>query len=666
MALFGSLCALALAYSGGGGPSGEGQSCDAVNICASGTCPKGMTRVAPPERSSAFTIRTADGASDDPTSYLPGETVTIHIKVTEQLLQNRKSKGKYTCVCDWPYTDQERTDCTTPYMPKTSSVRRKRAPDGTYKYYPGPIPCTTKKMESATYIGLLIYAVNAAEKKVGTWEIPTTEPTRFFTPPDPLCGGVAVMHADATPKRLMEKIVFRAPPVGYGTITFRALLKHGDTNGGSFFWPTAPASGATSGDTPSDGVPGGDLTLNEAALPVGGQTWFRATAAGQSCTDVCQALTPAQVCDLDALTNVGDDPASLQLATKRFYSLNSPAVSDCDNARPALSDTDERWLFFHKTSSTSNTCDVSQLKPVSCDAAPTEDGFKLRRLCPCKSSRRRLTFRPPHTLPSPKHSGAGSAVKCPHSTPPIEGRRLLGGANAATSRSVAPLATSLTLGALAFLGGGGRLATTLLPLALFAAAQLPGATAHNWMWSPSSRASQASTTKPCRPKRSHIPDVHVNPGQEFEVEWATGHGESPNSGAHYFTIVKAKDEAMLVLVGKTVLTDYIDSALDSEHWAPKAHWAKRHLSWNSSQAGSSGSAVDNIVHENEGKVLMNPHTDPHYIQRADAFKCTRMGRPRGAPSSGSNCREVGGGLSQWTYTSAKSVSDASVAYSNSK
>ena len=414
MALFGSLCALALAYSGGGGPSGEGQSCDAVNICASGTCPKGMTRVAPPERSSAFTIRTADGA-DDPTSYIPAETVTIHIKVTEQLLQNRKSKGKYTCVCDWPYTDQERTDCTTPYMPKTSSVRRKRAPDGTYKYYPGPIPCTTKKMESATYIGLLIYAVNAAEKKVGTWEIPTTEPTRFFTPPDPLCGGVAVMHADATPKRLMEKIVFRAPPVGYGTITFRALLKHGDTNGGSFFWPTAPASGATSGDTPSDGVPGGDLTLNEAALPVGGQTWFRATAAGQSCTDVCQALTPAQVCDLDALTNVGDDPASLQLATKRFYSLNSPAVSDCNNARPALSDTDERWLFFHKTSSTSNTCDVSQLKPVSCDAAPTEDGFKLRRLCPCKSSRRRLTFRPPHTFrrQSTAARGAPSSARTP-------------------------------------------------------------------------------------------------------------------------------------------------------------------------------------------------------------------------------------------------------------
>jgi hypothetical protein len=34
----------------------------------------------------------------------------------------------------------------------------------------------------------------------------------------------------------------------------------------------------------------------------------------------------------------------------------------------------------------------------------------------------------------------------------------------------------------------------------------------------------------------------VNPGQEFEAEWATGHGESPNSGSHYFTVVKAQDE----------------------------------------------------------------------------------------------------------------------------
>ena len=664
--LLSTLFTITLVYSGGGGSSGEGQSCDAVNICSSGTCPKGMDKVAVPERSAAYTIRTGDGSlATDSTSYTPGETVTIFIKVTEHTLQTRVQKGMYLCMCDWPYRDQHSRDCTE-YTPTGNAIRKKRSSDGTVVSYPGPIPCKTKKMESANYIGLLLYAVNPGEQKIGTWELPAAEPNIFFTPPDPLCGGKAVMHADATPKRLLHKFVFRAPPAGYGTITFRALLKHGDTNGGSFFWPTAPASGATSGDSPADTVPGGDLTLTEAPLPTGaaGQSWFRATAAGQSCDDVCQALTPAQVCDLDALTSVGDDPASLLLATQRFYSLNTPALSDCRNAGPALSDTDERWLFFHKTTSTSNTCDASELQSASCGAVPTEDDFKLRRLCPCKASRRRLTFRPPHTLPSPKRSGAASIVECPHYTPLAE-RRRLGDANAATSRSVAPLATSLTLGVLASLGGGGRLATTFIPLVLFAAAQLPRAAAHNWMWSPSSRASQASTTKPCRPKRSHIPDVHVNPGQEFEVEWATGHGENPNSGAHYFTIVKAEHEPMLVLVGKNVIEDYINSALDAEHWAPKERWAKRHLSWNSTQSGSSG-GVDNIVHEDEGKVLMHPNTDPHYIHRANAFKCGRMGRPRGAPSSGDNCREVPGGLSQWTYTSPKSISDASVAYSNSK
>ena len=54
----------AIAYSGGGGPSGEGQSCDAVNICASGTCPQGMTNVAPPERTTAYTIRAGIPGTD--------------------------------------------------------------------------------------------------------------------------------------------------------------------------------------------------------------------------------------------------------------------------------------------------------------------------------------------------------------------------------------------------------------------------------------------------------------------------------------------------------------------------------------------------------------------------------------------------------------------------
>ena len=134
-------------------------------------------------------------------------------------------------------------------------------------------------------------------------------PPYFWTPPDALCGGKAVLHSSATQKRYDHKLVFRAPPAGTGSITFRALIKHGDTNMGSFYWPVAPASGATKMETPKDGKPGGDLTLVEAGGAPAAQAWFRATLPGQSCDDVCGALQPAQVCDLDALTAAADTPA---------------------------------------------------------------------------------------------------------------------------------------------------------------------------------------------------------------------------------------------------------------------------------------------------------------------------------------------------------------------
>ena len=228
--------------------------------------------------------------------------------------------------------------------------------------------------EKANYIGLLLYAVDAQENKVGTWELSSTQPTRFFTPPDPLCGGVAVMHTDATPKGYLHEFVFRAPPAGLGPITFRALLKQGDTNGGAFYWPTAPAS-ASKTLSPVDGAPGGDLTLSETPPPFAAQTWFGATAAGQSCDDVCAANGALLVCDLAALEAVSDDPIAVHAATKRFFSESMPAVSRCSSSSPVLTDTSERWLFFHKTSNSSNTCQRSEIGVPSCSAVPTEGEF---------------------------------------------------------------------------------------------------------------------------------------------------------------------------------------------------------------------------------------------------------------------------------------------------
>ena len=196
------------AFSGGGGSGNDGegkpylQACDAVTLCASGVCPAGMVMVAPPERSPVYRLDVADGAM----SYVPERLVTLQLTVTSPRILSKENAG----------------------------------------YIVGA------RNETSKYLGLLLYAVDASEQKVGDWEIPLEEPRRFWTPPDePGCGGRALMHAGAELKHYLETFYFRAPSAGAGPLTFRALVKQGETNRGAFYWPTT--------------VSGGDLTLSEAA-----------------------------------------------------------------------------------------------------------------------------------------------------------------------------------------------------------------------------------------------------------------------------------------------------------------------------------------------------------------------------------------------------------------
>ena len=82
--------------------------------------------------------------------------------------------------------------------------------------------------------------------------------------------------------------MFRAPPAGTGPITFRALVKQGETNKGAFYWPSAPAQGLSASLTPSAGRSGGDLVLDE-AVPATHTTWSFRGAPGETCTAVCGA-----------------------------------------------------------------------------------------------------------------------------------------------------------------------------------------------------------------------------------------------------------------------------------------------------------------------------------------------------------------------------------------
>ena len=94
------------AFSSGGalpGSDSQGQPweqyCDAIYTCVYGPdgtkCPEGMHKVAPPERTATYTIRSGneEDPSTDPTTYVPGELLTITIRVTKRSSQSERSRG---------------------------------------------------------------------------------------------------------------------------------------------------------------------------------------------------------------------------------------------------------------------------------------------------------------------------------------------------------------------------------------------------------------------------------------------------------------------------------------------------------------------------------------------------------------------------------------------
>src|SRR4051812_43707450 len=92
------------------------------------------------------------------------------------------------------------------------------------------------KME---FRGLMMYAVNSNGKKVGNWNIPEELPALFKLPwsnSSSPCYGT-IMHDSAELKPYHSILYFAAPPAGTGTITFKTLIKQGNANSGSFYWP---------------------------------------------------------------------------------------------------------------------------------------------------------------------------------------------------------------------------------------------------------------------------------------------------------------------------------------------------------------------------------------------------------------------------------------------
>ena len=654
------------AFSGGGGESGEGQTCDAINLCdvnweGSGiSCPPGMTKVAPPERSPVYEF------SSSVSSYVPNELVEVELRVTARLIQKKLNAGVLQCEC---------ADCGLGYT----------ACGGTN---------TVPHMENAKYIGLLMYAVrvgDANEVKVGSWEIAEEVPPRFVTPPDPGCDGRALMHASANGKNYYHRFSFRAPPAGTGAIVFRVLIKQGDTNGGAFYWP-----GPLSSAPPSAGVACGDLVLTE-GVAAAAQTWFRG-ASMETCVDTCASRGLA--CD-EATMAAALESNALPSEINRHFLCQRPTLASCepdDVGMLATTSLPDRLCWSGRPAS---TCPAGAPPSVPatplCDLSPTR--ADVRRFCACSSPpgmRRALAAEALErgaSDGSKHHETTGAAASasspCPYTRRVAAQENIFSGDDASTRSSGArqsglaaatPTATVArrystpsACDPLAILGGvattalaltsaaspGGRSGGIRLVLWTLVATELTHA--HNWINSPRSRATRASTVSPCRQRVDPTtPSVKVNAGQHFHIEWSTGHHRS----THYFVLLAAADEHRLATLTSTMLDEYLAGAPAS----PVAmvyngsYWSKRHFGWSDSQANGGADSLGDFLAE--GKQPVTDMTDPYYLERPAAFCWSHLGQRRNSPSSSGDC-VAANDLTLYRYASSDLAGDRRVAYASS-
>ena len=189
------------------------------------------------------------------------------------------------------------------------------------------------------------------------------------------------MHAGPEEKNYLERFYFRAPPVGTGPITFRALVKQGETNKGAFYWPVAPAS-ATPDLTPVDGRSNGDLTLTEGS-PRAPTPWSYRGSVGETCTQVC-ARYSGMVCD-EAALSATDTPVELSAAVASSFVCALPLLATCGSSAPRMSGLGDGLCWYRE-----DTC--AARPSLACDATPPADFESGLRLCPCvpPSGRRRL------------------------------------------------------------------------------------------------------------------------------------------------------------------------------------------------------------------------------------------------------------------------------------
>jgi len=150
--------------------------------------------------------------------------------------------------------------------------------------------------------------------------------------------------------------------------------------------------------------------------------------------------------------------------------------------------------------------------------------------------------------------------------------------------------------------------------------------AHNWIFG-DSRAPMASQLQPVPPRNGpRLPHRQVGAGQDFVIEWATGHGGRD----YYFVVVKATDESRLKEHRQPVLDAYLAQAPESAYIYEDVRYERTHASYYN--GNNDGSQYERRLDE----------TDPQWMDRSEFHR----------------------DLPQWKYSESDLRRDQRVAYFN--
>lgn len=384
----------------------------------------------------------------------------------------------------------------------------------------------TTKVARKNFRGLVLYAQNSSNNKVGQWDLPSEPMTRPFglfkgttaapaetTPGNPngyhLCPKT-VMHATADAKPYITKYFLKIPK-GSGTVTIRAMVKDGPPNPATWgdFWILK------------------DLVLTESADAT--QSTWGIAMDGESCDEYCSRTffaNPANVNktvqDANFCTATGPTTKAEFNDFKATTTCNPVDMHSCSLNFAGMKG---GLCYYHPVLS---VCNADQKRCVASQCCGKQANYSA--FCKCGAA----------VKPA---CSSGVCADVPNPDPSGGGSQDGGNLNSASKASaMVPLLLSLM--------------GTKDPKVFILASFLVMAThvrADNWVEGVRGRAPGPANVAPTFPQFNKM-QVHyqVVPGQEFQVEWASAHGSFT-----YFALLKASDEKKLAGLTTMKLDTYL-------------------------------------------------------------------------------------------------------------